>query len=130
MSQSKPNLFFQAQTLIFLDWDDTIFPCTELFQKRNYSRKTREWQECLGRRHLGQGDAPDFLVDVQVISFNSKKSSSLSHTNFCASMVNMCQYHKTAWFLSHNQSDSPTEMFFLQRGIGGSTALNEACGLQ
>lgn len=36
-----------AQTLIFLDWDDTIFPCTEIFQKRHYSRKTREWTQCL-----------------------------------------------------------------------------------
>lgn len=34
-----------AQTLIFLDWDDTIFPCTEIFQKRHYSRKTREWTQ-------------------------------------------------------------------------------------
>ena len=36
-----------AQTLIFLDWDDTIFQCTEIFQKRQYSRKTREWTQCL-----------------------------------------------------------------------------------
>ena len=41
-----------AQTLIFLDWDDTIFPCTEIFQKRNYSRKTREWTQCLGGRRV------------------------------------------------------------------------------
>ena len=32
-----------AQTLIFLDWDDTIFPCTEIFTTRNYTRRSREW---------------------------------------------------------------------------------------
>eukprot|EP00913_Durusdinium_trenchii_P021557 g20258.t1 len=36
-----------AQTLIFLDWDDTIFPCTEIFTTRNYTRRSREWTKPL-----------------------------------------------------------------------------------
>ena len=39
-----------GQTLIFLDWDDTLFPCHEIFSKRQYSKRTREWMLCLGLR--------------------------------------------------------------------------------
>ena len=48
-----------AQTLIFLDWDDTIFPCTELFTKRGYSRRTRDWTEPL------EADLAEDLADWQ-----------------------------------------------------------------
>jgi len=41
---SSGRLFAEpAQTLLFLDWDDTIFPCTELFHRRGLPRRTREW---------------------------------------------------------------------------------------
>ena len=31
------------QTLLFLDWDDTMFPCTELFHKRGLPRRSKDW---------------------------------------------------------------------------------------
>eukprot|EP00930_Biecheleria_cincta_P039781 TRINITY_DN27315_c0_g1_i1.p1 TRINITY_DN27315_c0_g1~~TRINITY_DN27315_c0_g1_i1.p1 ORF type:complete len:445 (-),score=77.61 TRINITY_DN27315_c0_g1_i1:129-1463(-) len=41
---SSGRLFAEpAQTLLFLDWDDTIFPCTELFHRRGLPRRTRDW---------------------------------------------------------------------------------------
>ena len=46
-----------GQTLIFLDWDDTLFPCHEIFNKRQYSKRTREWMLCLGLRFRMLSDA-------------------------------------------------------------------------
>ena len=32
-----------AQTLLFLDWDDTMFPCTELFCRMGHGKRVRDW---------------------------------------------------------------------------------------
>eukprot|EP00440_Ansanella_granifera_P035576 gb/GFBE01038592.1/.p1 GENE.gb/GFBE01038592.1/~~gb/GFBE01038592.1/.p1 ORF type:complete len:478 (+),score=57.78 gb/GFBE01038592.1/:1-1434(+) len=45
---SSGRLFAEpAQTLLFLDWDDTIFPCSELFHRRGLPRRARDWTEPL-----------------------------------------------------------------------------------
>ncbi|CAE8737763.1 unnamed protein product [Polarella glacialis] len=36
-----------AQTLLFLDWDDTLFPCSELFTRRGLPRRRKYWNRPL-----------------------------------------------------------------------------------
>ena len=41
---SSGRLFAEPQqTLLFLDWDDTVFPCTELFHKRGLPKRSKDW---------------------------------------------------------------------------------------
>lgn len=63
-----------AQTLVFLDWDDTLFPCSELFARRGLSRRAASWP--LTRFPAGLDDeleewrraVEDFLTTVCTIS--------------------------------------------------------------
>ena len=77
-----------AQTLIFLDWDDTIFPCTEIFSTRNYSRRTREWTKFLGTFWSDVSYVFSvknnfcFFSDIQAVQFERDQFSRSSNNTF------------------------------------------------
>eukprot|EP00441_Pelagodinium_beii_P022249 CAMPEP_0197675852 /NCGR_PEP_ID=MMETSP1338-20131121/85726_1 /TAXON_ID=43686 ORGANISM="Pelagodinium beii, Strain RCC1491" /NCGR_SAMPLE_ID=MMETSP1338 /ASSEMBLY_ACC=CAM_ASM_000754 /LENGTH=426 /DNA_ID=CAMNT_0043256457 /DNA_START=9 /DNA_END=1285 /DNA_ORIENTATION=+ len=48
---SSGRLFAEpAQTVLFLDWDDTIFPCSELFFRWGLPRRSKDWSSPLDPR--------------------------------------------------------------------------------
>ena len=81
---SSGRLFAEPQqTLLFLDWDDTMFPCTELFYKRGLPKRSKDWTppdpELLAALEPWQRAVKEFLgracavSDRCVILTNSRK---------------------------------------------------------